>query len=341
MFLNNKLMMGRGLYLLPVTLFVLCITSCQKDLDDPTENSNEVAVWVLKSKKVQGFATSIGHTAFTQNATYYYDTAARTLIYRDTINGRSISEYKYLYEATGRLIRATSSHDGSVYQQADIHYNSDSLIDKIAYITEGTPHEGTFQWSRQGTDYFGQYTDPSINTTPYSDGKRTLTLNSKRQLMKEVYLSANPTGDQIEEVQRDDKGSVVLTKLYFTTANGKELRDSVVYTRDNTVPSRLSAFHSLWGKGIEWFSDGYFISFLVPPLWQTEYHNYSNTLTQKKEHFYADVDANGQVVMVPYYIENFVTEYDGDQNPVKQTLSIDGEKFAEITFVWQKIYWIK
>lgn len=329
-------------FFLPVTAIAFLISSCQKDLENPTGTSEDTAVWVLKTKKIQGFATSIGHVAYTTNATFYYDTAAKTLTYRDTGDNQHTSEYKYFYTSKGALIRAISAHDGAVYQQADISYNSDSLINKITYATQGVSHEGTFQWSRQGTDYFGQYTDPSITSTPFSEGKRTLTLNSKKQLVKEVYLATTSgVPDQIEEVQRDASGSVVLSKLSFALGNVQVLQDSVIYTRDNTSPSRLSEFHSLWGKGIEWYSNGYFISFLVPPVWETEYHTYSNSLTKKKEHFTADIDANGNIIMIPYYTEEFVFEYDANKNPVKLITYIEGEKSHEVIFTWQKISWLK
>lgn len=86
-------------FLLPVTVIAFLLSSCQKDLEDPNGSSEDTAVWVLKTKKITGFATSIGHVAFTTNAAFYYDTAAKTLIYRDTSDNQHTSEYKYYYSS--------------------------------------------------------------------------------------------------------------------------------------------------------------------------------------------------------------------------------------------------
>lgn len=338
----DKQQKGRYLFFLSMAVFAFCMTSCQKDLEDPSGNSEETAIWVLKTKKIQGFATSLGFTPYVTNASFQYDTAARTMIYRDTTDGHLTSEYKYLYNSGGQLIRITITHDDVLYKQVDIHYNSDSLIDKISYVTWGAPHEGTFQWTRQGTNYVGHYLDPSQNTTPFTEGDITFTLNSRKQLIKEFSPAQDPAYDDFQyEAFRDDKGNVTQVKYYKSENNQLVVSDSCVYVRDNTTPSRLSAFYELWGNGITWYKNYYGTNFLVPPVWGGEYFTFMNSLCTKKTEYSREKDANGTVTMLQTFDERFETVYDADKNPIKQTVYLFGEKHYEIEFTWQKIEWLQ
>lgn len=322
---------------------VLLIAGCQREIYEPTEPPVDREVWVLTTKSIEGFQTAAGHVAYTTRAAYYYDTVARTLTYRDTSDNQATSEYKYFYDTNGRLVQVDKNlATGSAEYQTEISYNSDSLISKIVYNDYIGIHEGTFQWSRQGTNYFGQYTDPSITSSPYTDGKRSFLLNDKKQLIEQVNMSTDAAyADIVLKATLDGNGSAILTKSYNRKGNTLDILDSVVYTRENTYPARLSTFHSLWGRGIEWFSNDYFISFLIPPVWETEYYVYINSLTNMRTHYMPDASQVGNNPPLKYgYDDKYVTEYDADKNPVKHTIFMQGEKIAEVKFTWQKIKWI-
>lgn len=323
-------------------LLVLAVVGCQKELHFPETDPVDQEVWVLKTKSIQGFATNAGHVAYFTHAAYYYDTAARTLTYRDTSDNAATSEYKYSYDSGARLIRVVKNlATGSAEYQIDIEYNSDSLVSKISYNDYLGVHEGSFQWSRQGTNYSGQYSDPAIISAPFTDGKRGYVLNSKKQLIEHTNFSTDPSyGNSVLKATLDDKGAAIFTRSYSQLGNTLVLQDSIAYTRDNVHPARLSAFHSLWGRGITWFSDDYFISFLVPPVWETEYYIYMNTLATQRKHYGPETDQSGNTVNTFDYSDEYITEYDADKNPVKHTIFMKGEKVAEVNFTWQKINWI-
>lgn len=160
-------------------------------------------------------------------------------------------------------------------------------------------------------------------------------------MIEKTDYSIDPSiGNFVLRATLDDKGAALFTRSYSQLGNTFVLQDSVVYTRENTYPARLHAFNALWGRGIEWFSNTYFISFLVPPVWDTEYFVYSNSMTKRREHYGRITDQNGNSSMAFDYADEYITEYDADKNPVKHTIFMQGEKVAEVSFTWQKIKWI-
>jgi hypothetical protein len=322
-------------------LLVLAVTGCQKELHFEGADPVDQEVWVLKTKSIQGFATNAGHVAYTTHAAFYYDTAARTLTYRDTSDNAATSEYKYFYDSEGRLIRTVNDlATGSAEYDIEIQYNSDSLMSKVIYNDYLGVHEGNLQWSRQDTNYVAQYSDPAISA-PFTDGKRTYVLNSKKQLIEYTNYSIDPSiGNNILRATLDDKGAALFTRSYYQLGNTFVLQDSVTYTREDAYPARLSKFNALWSRGIEWFCNYYFISFLVPPVWDTEYFVYFNSMPKKRSHYAPVADQNGNLILAFDYDDEYITEYDANKNPVKHTIFMKGEKVEEVSFTWQKINWI-
>src|SRR5690606_7891331 len=115
--------------------------------------------------------------------------------------------------------------------------------------------------------------------------------------------------------------------------------DSVVYVREESRPPRLSRFYELLGNGIQWYTNSYGILYIEPPSLYSEYYEYETNLCNKSTHYETYFDNNGQPISIEYSIQ-IDTQYDTNDNPVKQSVYFLGEKIADIAFNWQKINWI-
>jgi hypothetical protein len=327
---------------LSVVLAVLAnfylLSSCQKEMSDEIANiTDSTGVWVVTHKFVNSTDTAFGNIPYTVKAGYFYDTLARTIVYNDTSEAAgyntSISHTLNNYDQLGRLIKVAVTGDGFLPYSAVFSYNADGLLQKVN-------DNITFTWSQQGTDLVGHSSDPQNPGTPFSDGNKIFTLDADRRLKTRESLSADPNyGSQFDVVTRSAHGGVILRKSYGSQ-NGVSYMDSVIYTREENRPRRLSSFYELLGNGISWYSDYYGISFVPGPMFSAEYFEFEHSLCNKVEYYGTYIDNNGDEVTAKWLTEDFVMQYDSNDNPVKQTVYMNGEKVYEITYQWKKINWV-
>lgn len=324
----------------------LLFSSCQRELQnpDPDPPGTSGNTWVLKNKMVEGFATTAGHLPYRKSTGFYYDPVSMIIIAKDTNNdNQAYTEYMMSYDLQGRLMKVKDDGTFILKQEKLLVYDGNGLLEKVTYKDPAgaTTHEGSFQWTQEGSGFVGHYTDPAAPGGVFSEGNRIFILNDQRKLMRTIDVSRDPAvGDQQNEVLRNAQQSVAIRKFASKENNRFVVSDSMVYTRETTYPSRLSSFYGLISKGITWFSDDYGISFMPSLHYYNEYFEYENDLAKKVVYYSTSTDPSGNRVVIKKAEINLIAVYDKYQNPVKLTVNFGGEKQAVITFVWQKISWV-
>jgi YD repeat-containing protein len=317
---------------------LIIFSSCQKESSlEHTALSDSTGIWVLVHKQVNGLWDDFGLTPFVTNAGYAYDTVARTIVYTDTTtfegHNPTWKQDRMTYDEEGKLVNVATDDGQSGIFQRQLFYSQDGLLEKII-----TDRDITIAWSVQGLNKVAHSSDPTDNTGPYTWYNHFFTLNEDNRLMKMVTPSIDTAyGDSYEEVERNAGGGVVMRKRYALKNGIREPGDSVVYVREESRPPRFSRFYELLGNGIQWYTNAYGILFIEPLTLYSEYYEYEKNLCNKSTHYETYID-NGQPVTISY-IYDFATEYDSNDNPVKQTIYFEGDKIAEVTFTWSRINW--
>lgn len=325
-----------------VILGSIYLAGCQKEVSDDTINSSDsTGIWVLAHKRVEGFESLIGNSHFVLNGGYSYDTASRTIVYIDTVAydgfANPVTHQDVMsYDEDGRLVHISRTGSQSASSDVALFYNGDGLLEKF-----NAGYDVPLTWTRQGDNWVGRPHDPNPMGGPYTEYNNIYTLNAQRQLIAYTGVSIDTSvEDTYELVTRDANGDVTMRKIFAMNNGSLDFLDSFVYVRETAHPPRFSRFYELMGNGIQWFSNSYGITFLQMPSYFSEYYEYNNSLCNKKLWYATYTDDNGGLITEGPFEYNFVTEYDANDNPVKQTISFLGEKVAEISFTWTKIKWV-
>ncbi len=324
------------------------LPACQKELKgaDPELAEDTTGVWVLKTREVQGFATSAGHPDYHNMASFIYDWTSRLIIVKDTnVDNQSDEYYIFRYNDEGKLINSSIEGKYVVKTERSLTYNSTGLPDRIDY-KETTimvfTHTGVFSWAQKGGGMTASFLDPNMQGGIYSQGNRSFELNGRQQLVNWTAVSGDPLyGDQLTELVRDAGQNVSVRKLSVKKSGGYQLRDSVLYMRETLYPPRISQFYKLMGNGIAWFTNTSGIEFLPTLDYNSEFFEYENNLAKKVVYYLKGTDANGNPVERIDKVVDLVTEYDNNRNPVKLTIFRDGEKEVEIKLGWRRVKWLQ
>ena len=335
---------GIAVLLSLLTSSVFFMVSCQKGNPEsnkqPPVQTDPNGEWVLESRRAKGFATSYGHFSYDHTIHFIYDWYSHLMIVRDTNNdNKAYAEYIYRYDEQGKVTGITEEGKYVVKLDRFLSYDQGFLV-KVNSREESRPEEdGLFEWMNQNGQSTGKFTDPSIHGSPYSDGDRQFGMNAQQQLMQRIRFSNDPIyGDERMEVIRNAQQNVTVRKHWIKENDSWTLRDSIVYTRDASRPRRLSNFQAMISKGITWFAHDQGISYMPMIHYNSDYFEYDQDLANRVV-YYEKQEGRPTLIKVHEVILN--TVYDSDGNPVKQTVFRDGQKEVEISFVWQKVKWLK
>lgn len=334
-------------------IFLLCIllvtiVSCQRELGDGNpkpqdpDGTDPNGAWVLKSRYAKGFGTTYGHLPYNNTISFIYDWYSRMIIVRDTNNDNKFTaQYLYRYNDQGRVVNISDDGTFILKQERSLTYNAQGLLSNIVFQELPLPgfrHEGQFQWVQQDGQPITKFSNPDMPGSPYADGNRQFGLNDRQLLIHRIQFSNDPVyDDEKMEVLRDAKQNVTVRKHFFRQHNSWTISDSIVYTRETTRPPRISNFFAMLSNGVTWFGHPQGITYMPVIHYNSDYFEYDNDLANKVVYFARTVPGGA---LVKTHDVTLVTTYDTNGNPIKQTVTRDGEKEVEITFEWQKVKWL-
>lgn len=328
-------------------LSTVWLSSCQREIDEwliHQDSTTSPDLWVIKRRSVQYFnnVTPSNFGEQTRKSGFYYDSAAKSIVVKDTILHSNepgyYTTYTYRYDGQGHLTEYIDETDSLT-----ISYNSDDVPDKITFYDGwmGTQsNQWNLNWNAVPGGYSGIMTDPMDISIPYSSGNRLFNITAEKKLISEISVPTNPAGDfQKVEAVRTANGDVSTMKISFGKGNNLIVTDSVVYQRDNGYPPRLYDFYHFWSGGLDWLptsGPSLSVGFTLPPSMFNDLFHFEQNLINKFTYYRRDnASANYQVD----YSYTFQTQYDTNKNPVKITMIENGVRMMEIGYEWRKIGW--